>query len=74
MPKREVILTSGHTEQNGWKERARAAEQKERWKILGKNKLTQIESQVFFEMDSYVMAENRPGPTDLVRYSLNNVN
>lgn len=43
MPKREVILTSGHTEQNGWKERARAAEQKERWKILGKNKLTQIE-------------------------------
>ena len=31
-------------------------------------------SQVFFEMDSYVMVENHLGPTDLVQYSLNNVN
>ena len=31
-------------------------------------------SQVFFEMDSYMMSENHLGPTDLVKYSLNNVN
>jgi hypothetical protein len=31
-------------------------------------------SQVFFEIESYVMAENHLGPTDLVQYSLNNVN
>ena len=31
-------------------------------------------NQVFFEVDSYVMAENYLGPTDLVQYSLNNVN
>ncbi len=36
-------------------------------------KLTRNMSQVFFEMDSYVMAENHLGPTDLVQYSLNNI-
>jgi hypothetical protein len=42
--------------------------------LFEKCKLTRIASQEFFEMYSYVMAENCPGPTDFVIYSLNNVN
>ncbi len=44
-------------------------------KILFKKcKLMRITSQVFFKMDLYVITENHLGPTDLVQYSLSNVN